>query len=97
MSQRSDETSPIPHGDIVGGGEEVQEALDHKRGGRLARMDPGHDEHHLDLLVLHLVTVNVDFPPEVDIVRVGDGDQVNRFLKHRQAQGFFEHIIMLSR
>ena len=60
-------------------------------------MDPGHNKHNFDLLGLHLVPVDDDVLPEVDIVRMGDGDQINGFLKHRLAQGLFEHVIMLSR
>ena len=61
-------------------------------------MDPGHDEHDLDLLeLLPLVLLDGYVLPEVDVVRVGDGDQVDGFLEHRLAQGLFEHVVMLSR
>ena len=61
-------------------------------------MDSGHDEHDLDLLeLLHLIILDGHILPEVDVVRVGDGDQVDRFLEHRLAQGLFEHVVMLSR
>ena len=61
-------------------------------------MDPGHDEHDLDLLeLLPLVLLDGHILPEIDVVRVGDGDQVYGFLEYRLAQGLFEHVVMLSR
>ena len=88
-----------PEGDVVRGDEEVDQPLHYEGGRSLSWVHPGHDEHHLDSPPLEpLLVVRGDGDHLLlagQVVRGGDGNEVDTFIKNALPQSLLDDIVVL--